>query len=183
MESVSTGTRLMQTNAKFTTGKLSTARWLRETPFESGAESASESELELESKSKSKAEREQPLLRWFVATAPSGVLCCCSCYTTVILLLYGMLDKCKFDLRRLECVSCGGSLCLSVVFGFQVFNCRKEVPIGWIKSHTERQLMTIERVHNAESQRTLLNKVAHSALGFHQFNVQFHAIIVSQLLR
>lgn len=43
--------------------------------------------------------------------------------------------------------------------------------------------MTIERVHNAESQRTLLNKVAHSTLGFHQFNVQFHAIIVSQLLR
>lgn len=58
MESGSTGTRLMQTNAKFTTGKLSTARWLRETPFESGAESASESELELESKSESKAEQE-----------------------------------------------------------------------------------------------------------------------------
>lgn len=56
----STGARLMQTNAKFTTGKLSTARWLRDRE----RETESESESELESKSKIRngnGKREQPL--------------------------------------------------------------------------------------------------------------------------
>lgn len=104
----STGARLMQTNAKFTTGKLSTARWLRD------RETESESESELESKSKIRngnGKREQPLWwLWQLLPAVHFVV-------VVISQLYGNapLRKCKFDLRRLECVSCGASQC--VYFG------------------------------------------------------------------
>lgn len=116
----STGARLMQTNAKFTTGKLSTARWLRD-----------RERLNL---NRNQNQNQNLKSETGMGNGNSHFGGCGNCSqrcTLLLLLLYAPLRKCKFDLRRLECVSCGASQC--VYFGQQVFNCRKQVQIGCIK--------------------------------------------------